>query len=200
MTQPEGKSGLFHGVRLLPTRTGFILERPESAQLRRPVGLPSHANSEHFSSELGTFEVIAVKHYLGVVSVHRAIRNDRSRRLQPSASRKSGRSQRCGERFKSTRRRYARKLPVSATAACSMTPTTMTDTVNAWLGNISVLLGSAVPKSWNWRKTRPFRCRVRARSGSGCSPRGLASPIPSSVAADIGTSKGHCRSRQAMTL
>ena len=29
---------------------------------------------------------------------------------------------------------------------------------------------------------------------------GQASPIPSSVAADIRTSKGHCRSRQAMTL
>ena len=36
MTQPEGISGLFHGIRLLATRTGFILERPESAQLRRP--------------------------------------------------------------------------------------------------------------------------------------------------------------------
>ena len=29
MTQPEGISGLFHGIRLLATRTGFILERPE---------------------------------------------------------------------------------------------------------------------------------------------------------------------------
>jgi hypothetical protein len=36
MTQPEGISGLLHGIRLLATRTGFILERPESAQLRRP--------------------------------------------------------------------------------------------------------------------------------------------------------------------
>jgi hypothetical protein len=91
------------------------------------------------------------------------------------------------------RRRHSRKLPVSATAACSMTPTTMADTVSACLGNISVSLGSAVPKSWNWRKSRPFRHRVRARSGSRCSPPGLASPIPSSVGADIRTSKGHCR-------
>ena len=30
-----------------------------------------------FRVNFGTFEVIAVKHYLGVVSVHRAIRNDR---------------------------------------------------------------------------------------------------------------------------
>jgi hypothetical protein len=35
MTQPEGISGLFHGIRLLATRTGFILERPESAEAVR---------------------------------------------------------------------------------------------------------------------------------------------------------------------
>jgi hypothetical protein len=54
------------------------------------------------------------------------------------------------------RRRCSRKLPVSAPAAFSMTLTTMADTVSACVGNISILLGSAVPKSWNWRKSRPF--------------------------------------------
>ncbi len=100
------------------------------------------------------------------------------------------------KRVKSTRRRYSRKLPVSAPAAFSMTPTTIADTVSACLGSISVSLGSAVPKSWNWRKSRPFRHRVRGRSGSRCSPPGLASPIPSSVAADI----RHIRTNRQLLL
>ncbi len=47
-----------------------------------------------------------------------------------------------------------------------MTPAALTGTVRACLGNISVLLGSTVPKSWNWRKTvpdpRPGEVRIKA--------------------------------------
>ena len=35
MTQPEGISGLFHGVRLLATRTGFILKEETAGRKRR---------------------------------------------------------------------------------------------------------------------------------------------------------------------
>ena len=52
-------------------------------------------------------------------------------------------------------------FPVSA-GRVQRTLTTIADTVRACLGNLSVSLGSAVPKSWNWPKSRPFRHRVRA--------------------------------------
>ena len=53
MTQPEGISGLFHGIRLLATRTGFILERPESAQLRRPRSRSATAGLRRLCSLMG---------------------------------------------------------------------------------------------------------------------------------------------------